>query len=284
MPVYEVKPGMLRVVLIEPGSLEASRGQDVVNQVEGQTAILSIVPEGTKVTKGQVVCELDWSSLRDQLTNQVVAVKGAEAAYRNASIAREVAEIGLLEYQEGTYPQQLNSLGEEIVWATMAIQKAEERRDRIMRARKRLDDLLGAKGEDRTAAEIVADLDIDDRLEDVTRTLARERTALEQAKTKQDVLEKYTREKTIRSSRARSRRRDPTSWRSRGPGSWRRPRRRSSAARSRTARSSPPATAWSSTPTTRTASAPQPPQIEEGATVRERQKIFSLPDLSARCG
>ena len=36
-PIFEVKPGMLRVVVIEPGSLEASRAQDVYCLVEAPT-------------------------------------------------------------------------------------------------------------------------------------------------------------------------------------------------------------------------------------------------------
>ena len=66
----EVKPGRLRVNLIERGTLEASQNNDVFSGVEGSGMILSIVPEGTRVKKGQLVCELDSAALKDQLTNQ----------------------------------------------------------------------------------------------------------------------------------------------------------------------------------------------------------------------
>src|SRR5262245_59853344 len=91
VPVYEVKRGSLRVVLVEPGTVEASRNRDVLCQVEGATTIISLLPEGTRVKKGDLVCELDSASLRDQLTNQRIATQGARASYQNAKLTHEVA-------------------------------------------------------------------------------------------------------------------------------------------------------------------------------------------------
>ena len=45
--------------------------------------------------KGDLVCELDSASLRDQLTNQKIATQGAEATYQNAKLTRETAEIAV---------------------------------------------------------------------------------------------------------------------------------------------------------------------------------------------
>jgi multidrug efflux pump subunit AcrA (membrane-fusion protein) len=87
-PIFEVKPGLLRVFVIEPGSLEASRSQDVYCNVEGGTTIIKIVPEGQRVKKGDVVCELDSAALRDQLVNQRITTKSAEANYVNAKLVR----------------------------------------------------------------------------------------------------------------------------------------------------------------------------------------------------
>src|SRR5689334_514325 len=67
MPVHEVRPGELRVSAVERGSLEAARTVDVYCQVENQTTIISVRPEGTSVTRGELVCQLDSASLRDQL-------------------------------------------------------------------------------------------------------------------------------------------------------------------------------------------------------------------------
>ena len=41
-----------------------------------------ILPEGTRVKKGELVCELDSAALSDQLTNQKITTESAEANYR----------------------------------------------------------------------------------------------------------------------------------------------------------------------------------------------------------
>ena len=88
IPVAEVKSGRFKVSVVEMGSLEAARRTDLICLIEGGTTIMSILPEGTKVKKGDLVCELDSASLKDQLTNQKIASQGAEAALQNAKIAR----------------------------------------------------------------------------------------------------------------------------------------------------------------------------------------------------
>ena len=78
--------------MVEKGSLESARNEDAYCLVEGQTTIILIKPEGSAVKKGQLVCQLDSASLKDQLVNQMITVKSAEANYENAKLTREVAE------------------------------------------------------------------------------------------------------------------------------------------------------------------------------------------------
>ena len=130
MPVHEVKPGKLKVVVEARGSLEASRVADLYCTVEGQSTILSLVPEGRAVKQGDLVCELDSSGLRDQLVNQEIAEQRSSAAYLNAKLSREVAEIAVAEYVEGIFKQDLYTLKSEIAGAEAAIQKAEDRLER----------------------------------------------------------------------------------------------------------------------------------------------------------
>ena len=105
LPTTAVKPGKLSVTVVEKGSLEAPHTQDAYCLIEGRTTIIMISPEGTPVKKGQIVCELDSACLKDQLINQKITVKSAEANYENAKLAREVAEIAVMEYSEGIYKQ-----------------------------------------------------------------------------------------------------------------------------------------------------------------------------------
>ena len=87
------------------GLARGGAGQRCDQPGRGHEKIVSILPEGTKVKKGELVGELDSASLRDQLINQKIATKAAEAAYQNAKLAREVAEIAVKEYEEGIYVQ-----------------------------------------------------------------------------------------------------------------------------------------------------------------------------------
>jgi multidrug efflux pump subunit AcrA (membrane-fusion protein) len=194
MPVHEVKPGKIKVVVEARGLLEAARVADLYCPVEGQSTILSLVPEGQAVKKGELVCELDSSGLRDQLVNQEIAEQRSSAAYLSAKLSREAAEIAVAEYVEGIFKQDLYTLKSQIAGAEAAIQKAEDRLERTQRARQRMSGV--AKEAAKTPADIAAELDIVDRLESAEQSVQKERKTLELARAKLDVLEKYTREKT----------------------------------------------------------------------------------------
>ena len=125
--VQEVRPGRFTVSLVERGSLESSRNTDIYCTVEGKTTIIKIVPEGVRVKKGDLVCELDSAALKDQLVNQRITTESAKANYLNAKIAREVAEIAVVEYTEGIYPQDLETVQGQVKRAESAIQRSEKR-------------------------------------------------------------------------------------------------------------------------------------------------------------
>ena len=196
--VFEVKPGDLIVNVIERGSLESSRVSDMYCDVEGSSTIIRLVPAGERVKQGQLVCELDSSSLKSQLITQTTSKKRAEAAYHTAGLVREIAEIAVKEYEQGIFKQQLNALTEEIATAQAGIHWAKNRLERARLARKSLDDTLAAMKGSRTTVDIMADLDISDRLEAAEHTLESEQMALRRAIARQELLEKYTREKTTK--------------------------------------------------------------------------------------
>ncbi len=198
VPVQEVEPGNLRFEVRERGSLEASRFQEFRSQVEGPlTAIISILPDGSHVKKGDLVCELNSAGFKAALVDQTTPTKSAEAAYLSAKLAREVAEIALTEYVEGILKQDRITFKTTIASAERAIQKANARLERTRLVQNRVKDTLARKAEAATAADMVAELDIEDRLEAAEQRLDRDKSALEQANAKLEVLEKYTSKKTI---------------------------------------------------------------------------------------
>src|SRR4029079_6229749 len=124
---FQVKPTHLPVEVVERGTLESSENQDVFCKVEGQTTIIVIVHEGKRLSKGDLVCELDSSALQDNLKNQKIATLGAEAAFKNAKLTREVAEIAVTEYLEGILKQELETIKGEIALADSERKRAEDR-------------------------------------------------------------------------------------------------------------------------------------------------------------
>ncbi len=96
--------GPVRKTIAERGSLESANAAHVTSPIEGQTTIRSIVPEGTKVKEGELICELDVSALRDQLVNQEITTGQAKADLTQVRKTHEVAEMAVREYLEGTYP------------------------------------------------------------------------------------------------------------------------------------------------------------------------------------
>jgi len=201
MPVTEVKPGKFGVAVVEHGSLEPSKRSDALSRVEGQTTIISILPEGSKVKKGDLVCELDSASLRNQLANQKLATQAAQAAYQNAVLTREVAEIAVKEYEEGIVLQDEATCRGEIRMSEHGLKKIEARLERTRRARQKLNDVLGRKERPTESGDILAEVDLDDRLDAIDETLNRERFSLEKAQSKLNVLQNYTKPKTSKELR-----------------------------------------------------------------------------------
>ncbi len=199
MPVAEVKAGEFKVSAVAPGSLLATNREQILCQVEGRTTIiLSLIPEGTKVKKGDLIGRLDSTPLRDQLAAQKTVTQRSKEADENAKLKREVAEIALKEYEEGVYPSDKATIQGEIRLAETSLEKAKVRQDRTRRARQKLSNLLSRKEGDTTSGDIVAEIDLEDRLDAGEQAILRGTQMLERAQAKLNVLENYTKGKTIR--------------------------------------------------------------------------------------
>jgi len=90
--LYTVKKGSLRISVEESGKIKAKNSVSISCEVEGQSTIISIVPEGTYVKEGDSLVELDSSDLRDRIEQQEITVESAEAAYTQANEAYEIQE------------------------------------------------------------------------------------------------------------------------------------------------------------------------------------------------
>lgn len=145
IPSYPAKEGPLRISVTESGSIEAREKIVLKSEVEGQTSIIYLIPEGTRVKKGDLLVELDVSNLLDQKIDQEIQVQNTEASYISARENLEVvknqaqsdvdkaqldydfAVQDLDKYLEGEYPNQLKDAENKITISKEEVERAKEK-------------------------------------------------------------------------------------------------------------------------------------------------------------
>ncbi len=142
---YRVTRGPLTISVIQSGTIQAREMTTIQNQLEGRTSILWLIQEGTEVQKGDLVMELDASSLIDSRLDQEIRLQNAEASYiraqenlevvRNqaqsdvelATLQYEFAQEDLDQYIDGEYPNELMRSEASITLAEEELARARER-------------------------------------------------------------------------------------------------------------------------------------------------------------
>jgi HlyD family secretion protein len=141
-PTFTAKRGPLTISVVESGTIKAREQAIIKNEVEGRTSIITLVPEGTRIHKGDLLVELDVSALQDGKIDQEIRVQNAEAAYINArenlaivtskaasdvnqaELAVEFARKDLRKYEQGQYPKDVNEMKMRISLAREELERA----------------------------------------------------------------------------------------------------------------------------------------------------------------
>ena len=144
-PVFDVRHGPLTISVNVSGTIKAREQEVIKCEVEGQTTILSIVPEGNEIKKGDLLIQLDASRLQDEKVDQEIRVQNAEAAFIGAREKLEVtknqaesdvdkakllfqfAEEDLKNFMDGEFPKQLKEAGARITLAQGVAARAKEK-------------------------------------------------------------------------------------------------------------------------------------------------------------
>lgn len=100
----------LETTLLAGGDLQPTKQATVTCQVEDITdteglIILSVIPNGTPVKKGDEICRLDSSELEELARLQEIQVSQARASDEQARLTLETARIALGEYRDGLVAQ-----------------------------------------------------------------------------------------------------------------------------------------------------------------------------------
>jgi HlyD family secretion protein len=97
-------------VVVAAGRVESARNTEIRCTLErltsgGNATILNLVDDGTVVKAGQVLCEIDSSEYVELVRRQTIVVDQARAAYQQAELDYEVSKIGLDAYRLGEMAQ-----------------------------------------------------------------------------------------------------------------------------------------------------------------------------------
>lgn len=139
-----VKRGPFRITVTERGTLDSLKNAIIASKVEGSTTIISIVPEGSHVKAGDLICELDSSALVEKETQQQISVTQAESSLQSAREAVEIqktqndsdiaaaklkldlAELDLKKFEQGDYETQYAELDAQVKLSAEKVAQAQE--------------------------------------------------------------------------------------------------------------------------------------------------------------
>ncbi len=149
-----VQRGPLRITVVQRGNLSAKNSVKVTNELEGNVQILSLVEEGKEVNEGDLLVVLDTSSLEDRENAGEIAVQNAEAALTTAKQDEEIqvsqnasdyaraeqdlqfAKDDQTKYLEGDFPQSQKAATEAILLADQELSQAQDRYEKSVQLNK----------------------------------------------------------------------------------------------------------------------------------------------------
>lgn len=144
-PLFAVRKGPMTISVTESGTIKARDQLVIKSRVEGKTTILWLVPEAAKVTKGDLLVELDAAKLEDDKILRQIEVQSSRAGFIKA---RETLAVGknraesevekgeltlafarhdLDKYVKGEYPNDLKEAAFKILLADEELQRAAEK-------------------------------------------------------------------------------------------------------------------------------------------------------------
>lgn len=123
---YEVRRGDFLISIVEGGTIEAVNEVVIRSEVEGTARVIYLVPEGTYVKKGDLLVELDSSEAQNEVNQQLINVEKAQFAYVQAQQQ--------LDIQRSTVESEVDAAKLDVEFAELALKKfAEGERAQLLR-------------------------------------------------------------------------------------------------------------------------------------------------------
>jgi HlyD family secretion protein len=253
----------LLVTVKEDGNVESAENTDIKCQVAGGSSILWIVQDGKVVKKDEKLVEMDKAQLEEQINQQRITLEKARSAVTQAEKDFSVATISVQEYME-VYKRDIQDSEALIKIAEENLRSSQNSLDYTRR--------MFRKG-------YVSTLD----LEGAQFSVQRAQLELDSARTSKEVLEKFTKAKTLEDlqSKVETARAKMESERAAFElEQGRLTRLESQIANCLILAPQDGMVVYANDASRSRFGGSQGPMIEEGAQVRERQTILRLPDLA----
>jgi len=144
--LYDVVRDDLKITVVESGSLESEKTVDLKSELEGRVQILRLVEEGTFAKKGQLLAELDAADLVEREISQRISFERASASLtqarknyeieksngesdiKQAELTVRFGEIDLEKYLKGDWIQAQLEATNDIGIAEEELKRAEDKR------------------------------------------------------------------------------------------------------------------------------------------------------------
>ncbi len=127
----------LAPILSAPGRVESSRRTVIRCQLESlsggsarnstASTILWLIPQGSVVNSGDVLARLDASTFEEMFRQQTILVEQAKASHLQAQLNHEIALLAVREYLEGTVPETVQQMEGSLALANSDLSRASER-------------------------------------------------------------------------------------------------------------------------------------------------------------
>ena len=103
----------------------------------GASILLSVIPEGSQVKRGDVLAVLDSSDYEELLRTQRISVERAKADLVQAQLDHEVAELAVREFKEGVMRETITEFEGRLFLARSELERANDRLNWCLRMKEK---------------------------------------------------------------------------------------------------------------------------------------------------
>jgi len=103
----------------------------------GSSVLLSIVPEGSMVHRGDILAVLDSSEYEELLRQQKITVERSRADHRQAELDYEIALLAVSEFREGSMTEAIKDFERSVALAESDLARIDDRLEWVRRMKKK---------------------------------------------------------------------------------------------------------------------------------------------------